>query len=596
MENERSEMSNKGVVRFVLGSEPFYAAIKILLTVIGGLSSTGLLAWAVANFIDKALLVLATTGQKSDVAVPLLVLLIVFGIFGTIESVEKMVDSKIRLRIMEVLCPNVVKKQAALAYKHIESDQDWELISRIMREPENALMDGFDAYVLVIRVVISVGSVLGLLLANVWWAAIVILSFSVPMFILSLRAGKRNYQAVQDAEKYNRRTDYLDGVLSGRDNIEERTLFRYGNALGENWQEQYETGRKLQLKVSFRQFVTMKASSLILALISLLIATTLISPVITGKLSIGLFIGLVSSIFGIINQLSGQLSSAMERISRSNEFIKEQRVFEKMDIMPSALDEPSTKPPKFETLEFRDVFFSYPSGNRKVLNGLSFKMESGKHYAIVGANGAGKSTFTKLLTGLYSDYQGEIFVNGKELRTYTLNDLKSMFSVVYQDFAKYSISLRDNIMVGNVTNKNEQDVNAIVRLSGMEDIVEGLEKGIDTKLGKIDGDGQELSGGQWQRVAIARALFSRAEVRILDEPTAALDPIKEAEIYTDFEKLMKDKTTIFISHRLGSTKLADEIIVIEDGGVIEKGTHEELMIKKGQYANMYESQRSWYTT
>ena len=151
-------------------------------------------------------------------------------------------------------------------------------------------------------------------------------------------------------------------------------------------------------------------------------------------------------------------------------------------------------------------------------------------------------------------------------------------------------------MVGNVTNKNEQDVNAIVRLSGMEDIVEGLEKGIDTKLGKIDGDGQELSGGQWQRVAIARALFSRAEVRILDEPTAALDPIKEAEIYTDFEKLMKDKTTIFISHRLGSTKLADEIIVIEDGGVIEKGTHEELMIKKGQYANMYESQRSWYTT
>ena len=596
MKNERSEISKKGVVRLVMGIAPFYATLKILLTIIGGLSSTGLLAWAVANFVDKALIILSTTGQKREVILPLVILLIVFGIFETVESVEKMVDVKIRLKVMEELNPDLVKTQASFEYKYIENDKDWERISRIMREPANALTDGFGAYILVIRVVISVGSVLGLLMTSVWWSAIVILAFSVPMFILSLVAGKKNYQAAQEAEKYNRRTDYLDSVLTGRDNIEERTMFRFGSALGDTWQEQYETGRKLQLKVSLRQFITMKASSLILAMISLLIAMTLISPVISGQLSIGLFTGIVSSIFGIINQLSGQLSSAMERISRSNAYMKEMRLFEEMDSTPNALVEPSKQPPKFECLEFRNVVFSYPSNCKEVLKGLSFKMERGKHYAIVGKNGAGKSTFTKLLTGLYSDYMGEILINGKELRTYSLDEIKAIFSVVYQDFAKYSVSLRDNIAIGNVTKKNEQDVEAIVKRTGIVDIVEGLENGMDTKLGKIDGDGQDISGGQWQRVAIARALFSGAEVRILDEPTAALDPIRETEIYMEFEKLMKEKTTIFISHRLGSTKLADEIIVIDDGCVIEKGTHEELMNIKGQYAQMYESQRSWYTT
>ena len=596
MGNEANKISKKNIVVLVMEITPVFAVLKILLTIIGGLSSTGLLAWAVANFVDTALEILGKSGQNKGVILPLVILLIVFGIFETVESVEKMVEAKIRLKIMEKVNPDLVKTQASFKYKYIENDKDWERISRILREPSNMLTDGFCAYVLVVRIIISVVSVLGLLMTNVWWSAIVILAFSIPMFILSLAAGKKNYQAAQDAEKYNRRTDYLDSVLIGRDNIEERTLFRFGKALSDNWQEQYEIGRKLQLRVSLRQFITMKTSSLILALISLLIAMTLINPVISQQLSIGLFSGIVSSIFGIINELSGQMSDAMEKISKINAYMEEIRAYEAMESEPNALVEQSKEVPKFENLEFRNVEFAYPSNDVKVLKGLSFNMEKGKHYAIVGKNGAGKSTFTKLLIGLYTDYTGEILINGKELRTYPLDEIKAMFSVVYQDFAKYSVSLRDNITIGNVGIREKQDIERIVKLAGIEDIVASLENGLESKLGKIDSNGQELSGGQWQRVAIARSLFSNAEVRILDEPTAALDPIRESEIYMEFEKLMKEKTTIFISHRLGSTKLADEIIVIDDGCVIEKGTHEELMNLGGQYASMYESQRSWYTT
>jgi len=182
-----------------------------------------------------------------------------------------------------------------------------------------------------------------------------------------------------------------------------------------------------------------------------------------------------------------------------------------------------------------------------------------------------------------------------------------MFSVVYQDFAKYYISLKDNIMLGDVAGihesieknlKSETTADSKIldaaKNAGLDELITELKSGLDTPLGKILEHGQDISGGQWQRVAIARSLISRAPLKILDEPTAALDPISESRVYSEFEKLMQGKTTIFISHRLGSTKLADEILVIDDGHIIERGTHDTLLMEDGQYAQMFEAQRGWY--
>lgn len=594
MEQDLQKLTKPGAVRIVFSMSPLYSALRFFLTIVEGLVSSGLLALAVAEFVDMALTIIEIGGQKSDLYLSLIILLVVFGLFETVGSVEKIVTAKIRLDVTRKIKPILVKIQSSLEFKHIENKKSWELIDRVMRDPAAFLVGGFETYILIVQIVISVVSVLGLLITHVWWAVLIIVTFSVPLFKLSLYAGKKNYKAGQDAEKFNRRTKYLDKVLTGRDNIEERTMFCYGDELSANWQEQYETGRKLQLKVALRHFITRKASSLILAMISLLIALTLVNPVATGKLTIGLFTGIVSSVFGIINKLASQMSNAMEKVSCIREYIKELNILANMSQTKDALVAPRIQPPEFESLEFKNVRFHYPSGENMILKGLTFKLEKGKHYAFVGKNGAGKSTLTKLLTGLYTDYEGEIVINGKELRSYPLSEIKAMFSIVYQDFAKYSVSLRDNIALGNVVEMENGNVESIVESAGICDIVSELENGLDTHLGKIREGGQELSGGQWQRVAVARSLFSNAAVRILDEPTSALDPIRESEVYQEFEKLMKDKTTIFISHRLGSTKLADEILVIDDGAVVERGTHDELMKSNGKYAQMYELQRSWY--
>lgn len=349
-----------------------------------------------------------------------------------------------------------------------------------------------------------------------------------------------------------------------------------------------------------------KGSSMLLALISLLVALTLINPVVNGRMSAGMFMGIVSAVFGMIQKLGFQMSRSLENISRAGEYMKDLSEFVKLSEAEDALTEPDGHPVPIDSLEFRNVCFHYPGSEEYILDGLSFKLEAGRHYAFVGKNGAGKTTITKLLTGLYTEYKGEILVNGKELRQYPVSAVKAMFSVVYQDFAKYYIEMRDNIALGDV---NRTDRKAAIsteaeadplteekaaRLAGLGEVISRLENGIDTPLGKILKGGQDISGGQWQRVAIARSLVSRAPVKILDEPTSALDPVGESNLYHDFEKLMKGKTTIFVSHRLGSTKLADEILVIDGGKITERGTHEALMAQKGQYAEMFEAQRVWY--
>ena len=173
-----------------------------------------------------------------------------------------------------------------------------------------------------------------------------------------------------------------------------------------------------------------------------------------------------------------------------------------------------------------------------------------------------------------------------------------MFSGVYQDFAQYSISVADNMQLGSVwqmgTPEANQKMRQIAKKLDLQEEIESLPKQYDTQLGRLTPESVDLSGGQWQRLAMARSLMSTAPIQILDEPTAALDPISESRLYEQFGEISQGRTTIFISHRLGSTRLADEIFVLKDGGVLEAGTHQELMTQQGLYAKMYESQRSWY--
>jgi len=236
------------------------------------------------------------------------------------------------------------------------------------------------------------------------------------------------------------------------------------------------------------------------------------------------------------------------------------------------------------------VVFTYPKTEAKILNGVSFEVKEGERVALVGENGAGKSTIIKLLCRLYKPDSGRILINGMDIQMVDAAALRRVFSVVFQDFCKYTMTLRENIAFGDLTKLN--DDNALHDALKM-----GLANGIaelDTPLGKLEEDGVDISGGQWQRIAVARACLPDSAFVILDEPTASLDPVAESNMYHSFAEVLKNRGCIMISHRLASARMADKIVVLSDGIVIETGGHEDLMSASGLYARMYESQSAWY--
>ncbi|MBR6307847.1 MAG: ABC transporter ATP-binding protein [Lachnospiraceae bacterium] len=249
------------------------------------------------------------------------------------------------------------------------------------------------------------------------------------------------------------------------------------------------------------------------------------------------------------------------------------------------------------TIEFEHVSFKYPRGEEYVLKDVNIKISSGEHLSVVGLNGAGKTTFIKLLCRLYDVTEGRILVDGIDIREYSSHEYRKLFSVVFQDFMLFAFSLRDNVEMGNTDAEgDEAALEEALKLSGMEEDAKKLEKGYDTTLFKgYDENGTELSGGQKQKTAISRALYRNAPVVILDEPTAALDPIAEYEIYKKFDTLVGGKTAIYISHRLSSCKFCDKIAVFSDKTIKEYGTHDELVdIEGGIYAEMFAAQAQYY--
>jgi ATP-binding cassette subfamily B protein len=303
-----------------------------------------------------------------------------------------------------------------------------------------------------------------------------------------------------------------------------------------------------------------------------------------GSVSVGAFAAVFYSVGKINNVLRGMvedIGEAMKYLAATSfllNFLEEPKEEKCVETLEKCVD-----------IDIKNVSFKYPGSDTAVLKNINLKIKQGETLAIVGENGAGKTTLTKLITGLYQPSDGVILYGGKNINLYAPDKRYESISSVFQNFVRYKLTAGENIKISDMSSDMPLDeVLAAAKVPQAK-----FSNGLDTMLSR-EFDGTELSGGEWQRVAIARGFYRTHNLIILDEPTAAIDPIEESNIFRLFRESAHDKTAILVTHRLGSAKIADKIIVMENGEIIESGTHAELMEQQGKYSFMFSEQAKWY--
>jgi ATP-binding cassette subfamily B protein len=315
----------------------------------------------------------------------------------------------------------------------------------------------------------------------------------------------------------------------------------------------------------------------------------------TGSLTIGKMIFLTGAIMQASSNIQ-QVFSTLSSIADQALFLTDLLAF--FEMRPTICSKPNALPaprPIVRGFEFRNVSFRYPGASRLVLNGLDFHLRAGERVALIGENGEGKTTLVKLMTRLYDPVEGQVLLDGVDLREYSLEDLYREIGVIFQDFMRYEMTARENIAVGRIDELNNLPLLRDAADKSMaNEVISRLPRDYEQMLGRRFDSGVDLSGGEWQKVALARAYLRDAQVLILDEPTAALDARSEFEVFHRFAELTAGKSALFISHRFSTVRMADRIIVLQHGRIAEDGNHERLLNLGGRYAEMFEMQASSY--
>ena len=426
-----------------------------------------------------------------------------------------------------------------------------------------------------------------------WWLGIVTIVLLIPFLVYNKKYTERRLQMEKEQIRDNRKKDYYNGVFFDNNvqfeiklnNIGEYFIGHYK----EMWQKLYRKNKKEDIRHNIRNLLIMlinvSAEALVLA----------ISVLDVVNKSIG--IGDLQYNLSMVSRLRSQSQDLMSNVNRflnNNTRLIELQEF--MDIEPQTEKSGTRLPSANPRIELCNVSFRYPNSEQYVLKNCSFTIEPHEKIGLIGLNGAGKSTIVKLMFRFYDPEEGVIKLDGIDLKEYNVYAVRRVFGVLFQDYVTYCLPLREIIALSDFNERfNDEKLKRACDISGASEIIRDWEQGFDSVLGRYYADnGKDLSGGQWQLIGLARAYFKDSEYMILDEPSAALDPISEDRIFKQLYNLSKNKSSVTISHRLSNTTLADKIFVIDDGHIIEQGSHAELLKQNGKYAHLFGLQASKY--
>jgi ABC-type multidrug transport system fused ATPase/permease subunit len=413
---------------------------------------------------------------------------------------------------------------------------------------------------------------------------------SIFTFITARKFAKGQYELEQRLTRDQRKSNYYGGIFSSKANAKELRIFGAQEFFFNKWKGMYTQLNQTRNTFNIKKQKTQILISMWNFLMNSTLLVILFYQLINKSIEFGSFIFLYNLIPAASNQLKTLIQAFMGD-SYTN-YLNIQHYIDYANDIPI---NKSSNDVDFHEITLENVSYRYPTGNEYAVKNISLSLKKGEIVSILGYNGSGKSTLSKLLTGVLCPLEGEIFINGELVNERNKNNYSCIWGLAYQDFTHYLLSIKDNIGFGYIEKYDDKNIEKAFKDANCNTMTNKLPYGLETLMGKsFYDDGIDLSGGEWQKIALARAYMGNHHVLILDEPTASIDPMKELEMLSRFKDNLKDRTAILISHRIGFARLADKIIMMDKGMVVESGSHDELLAKDGFYAKLFNAQKELY--
>jgi len=492
------------------------------------------------------------------------------------------------------LSVQIMEHAATLDLENFEDPEFYDSLQRARQQTVGRI--GLLAVLLGIgQSALSLVTLLGVLIVFNGWLVLMLVLAVLPSFIGETHFAGLSYSLLFKWTPERRELDYLRYVATSDVTAKEVKLFGLADYFTRKYErladEFYEANRALSIKRA--------ATSGGLTVVSTLGYYAAYVFIIVDTVRGFLTLGELTMLVGTFRQSRGMISGILLRsadVYRQSLFLRDLFTFLEMKARTASPEHPVPVPrPIRDGVVFENVGFRYPDKEDWALRGVSLRIGANERVALVGENGAGKTTLVKLLARLYDPTEGRILLDGIDLREYDVDELRGMIGVIFQDFVRYDLKVRENIAVGQIDAIGDQP--RIVRAAEMslaDGVIAGLESGLDHMLGRRFKGGANLSGGEWQKVGLARAYMRDAQILILDEPTASLDARAEYQVFERFADLTEGRMAVLISHRFSTVRMADRIVVLEDGSVTEDGTHDELLVLSGRYAELFTLQAAGY--